>query len=186
VPSAPTPKAPPLDERPHVNEALPPLPPPPEPRVPLPDDRIPLDEREELDAHGDHPLPEEYEYSAETDRWELILKDPRRRVAPEPVAPSKPAPATQPAGPAAGALTAPRIAHQPPPQATPGATGRVVLRVQVKLNGGVGEVRVVTSSGSVALDESAIAAVREWVFVPASLNGIPVATWVEVPIRFAR
>lgn len=157
----------------------------PQTPVPLPHDPPP-DAPEELTEHGDRPLPEGYEFSPETDRWEAILKDPRKRVrgtaAPSPPE-VKPHPGPQSPG---GVLTPPTVTRQPAPPATPGAAGRVVLRIQVLMNGGVGEVRVVTSSGDGALDRAAVAAVRQWKFVPATLNGLPVATWVEVPIRFAR
>jgi protein TonB len=184
TPSALPDKSPLPHEEAPLTEALPPLPAPPPPQVPLPPDALALDEREELSEHGDLPLPEGYEYRPETDRWELILKDPRRKVTPdsaEPAPPAAPAPRGQ-----AGALTPPRVTHQPRPPATPGAAGRVVLRVQVLMNGGVGDVAVVTSSGDARLDRAAIAAVQGWKFVPATLNGLPVATWVEVPIRFTR
>ncbi|MEW6296362.1 MAG: energy transducer TonB, partial [Thermodesulfobacteriota bacterium] len=66
-----------------------------------------------------------------------------------------------------------------------GAQGVVVLRVLVQANGTVGEVTVSQSSGFSVLDESALKTVRErWRFVPARLDGRPVASWVEVPIRF--
>lgn len=60
-----------------------------------------------------------------------------------------------------------------------------MLRVFVQANGSVGEVTVSQSSGFAILDESAVKTVRErWRFVPARLDGHPVASWVEVPIRF--
>ncbi|MCS6924834.1 MAG: energy transducer TonB [Candidatus Binatia bacterium] len=66
-----------------------------------------------------------------------------------------------------------------------GAQGVVVLRVFVQANGTVGEVTVSQSSGFSILDESAVKTVRErWRFVPARLDGRPIASWVEVPIRF--
>jgi protein TonB len=66
-----------------------------------------------------------------------------------------------------------------------GAQGVVVLRVFVQANGTVGEVTISQSSGFSILDESALKTVRErWRFVPARLDGRPVASWVEVPIRF--
>jgi protein TonB len=66
-----------------------------------------------------------------------------------------------------------------------GAQGVVVLRVFVHLDGTVGDVSVSQSSGFTVLDESALKTVREhWRFLPARLNGHPVESWVEVPIRF--
>jgi protein TonB len=174
----------PLQEESPLAESLPPLPAPRAPQIPLPPDALAIDEREELSEHGDLPVPEGYEYRPETDRWELILKDPRRKVTPDTAA-AVPAANTVPRG-QAGVLTPPRVTHQPRPPATPGAAGRVVLRIQVLMNGGVGEVAVTASSGDARLDRAAIAAVQGWKFLPATLNGLPVATWVEVPIRFTR
>ncbi len=62
--------------------------------------------------------------------------------------------------------------------------GRVTLRVLVAADGGAREVQLHTSSGSPRLDESALAAVRRWKFVPARLGLEPVAAWVLVPISF--
>lgn len=41
-----------------------------------------------------------------------------------------------------------------------------------------------TGSGSALLDRSAVKAVMRWVFTPALMGDIPVASHVEVPIRF--
>jgi len=65
-----------------------------------------------------------------------------------------------------------------------GAEGRVVLRAQVLEDGRCAEARIVRSSGHALLDESALATVRRWRFVPATRAGTPVASWVEVPIAF--
>ena len=66
-----------------------------------------------------------------------------------------------------------------------GAQGVVVLRVQVCEDGRVAAVELAHSSGFALLDESASRTVRQsWRFVPARLNGAPVASWVEVPIQF--
>lgn len=66
-----------------------------------------------------------------------------------------------------------------------GAQGVVLLRVQVREDGTVATVELALSSGFAMLDESATRTVREsWRFVPARLDGAPVASWVEVPIRF--
>lgn len=65
-----------------------------------------------------------------------------------------------------------------------GEQGRVVLRVHVAPDGAAGEVLLATSSGSPRLDESALATVRRWKFVPARRGAEPVAAWVLVPIAF--
>ncbi len=65
-----------------------------------------------------------------------------------------------------------------------GYEGIVVLKVLVMEDGRVGEIRIEESSGFEILDEAAIKSVRKWVFSPARRNGIPVSSWVKVPIRF--
>jgi protein TonB len=66
-----------------------------------------------------------------------------------------------------------------------GAQGVVMLRVQVREDGSVALVELARSSGFAVLDDSAVRTVRDsWRFIPAQLDGTPVASWVEVPIRF--
>ncbi len=66
-----------------------------------------------------------------------------------------------------------------------GAQGVVLLRVQVREDGSVAAVELAHSSGFAVLDDSATRTVREsWRFLPARIDGSPVASWVEVPIRF--
>jgi protein TonB len=66
-----------------------------------------------------------------------------------------------------------------------GAQGIVLLRVHVRADGSVAKAEVKQSSGSGLLDDSALRTVREnWRFMPARLDGVPVESWVEVPIRF--
>jgi protein TonB len=66
-----------------------------------------------------------------------------------------------------------------------GVQGVVVLRVHVRSDGSVAEAELARSSVSQLLDDSALKTVRErWRFLPARLDGAPVESWVEVPIRF--
>ena len=65
-----------------------------------------------------------------------------------------------------------------------GIEGTAFLLVRVGRDGGAKEVSVSRSSGSLLLDEAALAAVRRWRFRPASLGALPVESLVEVPIRF--
>lgn len=65
-----------------------------------------------------------------------------------------------------------------------GAEGRVVLRALVLEDGRCAEVRIVRSSGHALLDESALATVRRWRFLPATRAGAPVTASVDVPISF--
>jgi len=61
--------------------------------------------------------------------------------------------------------------------------GTVMLSANVREDGTVGDIKVVNSVP--LLDAAAIAAVRQWRFKPASAKGIPVATWVAVPVKFS-
>lgn len=63
--------------------------------------------------------------------------------------------------------------------------GVVVLKVQVLKNGRVGELKVDTSSGYRSLDNAAKKTVRRWRFFPAVELGLPVESYLLVPIEFS-
>ncbi|PKM10136.1 MAG: energy transducer TonB [Gammaproteobacteria bacterium HGW-Gammaproteobacteria-3] len=65
-----------------------------------------------------------------------------------------------------------------------GWQGKVLLRVRVTAGGLSEAVSVQRSSGHDVLDESAVAAVEKWKFIPAKRGGIAVASSVIVPIIF--
>lgn len=65
-----------------------------------------------------------------------------------------------------------------------GYEGLVVLNVFVMESGSVGKVELRRSSGYDVLDNSALDAVRKWIFIPGKKNGRAVSSWVVVPIRF--
>ncbi len=65
-----------------------------------------------------------------------------------------------------------------------GYKGTVVLDVLVDRNGGVGDLRVFTSSGYKILDRAALASVKGWVFEPGMKGDQKVEMWVRVPVRF--
>ena len=58
-----------------------------------------------------------------------------------------------------------------------GEEGEVQLDVQVGPEGNVLEFRLMKSSGSALLDQTAIQTVRKWRFSPATVDGKPVAEW---------
>jgi protein TonB len=62
--------------------------------------------------------------------------------------------------------------------------GVVLLAVEVSAEGRPTAVSVARSSGVASLDEAAVRGVRRWRFDPARTAGLPVASRVEVPIRF--
>lgn len=65
-----------------------------------------------------------------------------------------------------------------------GYEGEVLLRVEVLSNGRVGEIEVRRSSGHEVLDRSAVAAVKQWKFVPAKKGETQVPVWVNIPVTF--
>ncbi len=65
-----------------------------------------------------------------------------------------------------------------------GEQGKVMLKVLVNAEGLPERVVVEQSSGYEALDKSALQAVKNWKFIPASSNNHPVSGSVIVPIRF--
>ncbi|PWC19568.1 energy transducer TonB [Brenneria corticis] len=62
--------------------------------------------------------------------------------------------------------------------------GTVTLRVRVLANGKPGEIQIVNSSRYDMLDQAAIAAVRQWTFVPAQRDGAPQDSWASFPLSF--
>lgn len=65
-----------------------------------------------------------------------------------------------------------------------GLEGVTVLSVYIGLNGTIQNVGVKSSSGVAELDQSAMAAVSQWKFNPASQGGTALASWFELPVRF--
>lgn len=65
-----------------------------------------------------------------------------------------------------------------------GEQGKVMLKVLVNPEGLPERVVVEQSSGFEALDKSALQAVKNWKFIPASSNNRPISGSVIVPIRF--
>lgn len=65
-----------------------------------------------------------------------------------------------------------------------GVQGKVLLNVAVKVDGTPATVEISRSSGSSALDEAALDAVRQWKFVPARRGGQFVQANVIVPVEF--
>ncbi len=68
-----------------------------------------------------------------------------------------------------------------------GIEGTVVLSVEIKKDGTVGDVEVVKSvyPGKGGLDEAAIKAVKKWKFEPAKSAGEPITVWVNIPLTFS-
>lgn len=65
-----------------------------------------------------------------------------------------------------------------------GYEGMVLLRVLVLEDGKVGKIELAGPSGYSVLDESALDAVKDWVFIPGRRGGKDISSWVEVPIQY--
>lgn len=65
-----------------------------------------------------------------------------------------------------------------------GYEGFVVLKVLVLQNGKVGKTELEKSSGYDMLDNTALEAVKKWIFFPGMKDGVPISSWVKVPIKF--
>jgi len=86
-------------------------------------------------------------------------------------------------------LARPRYGENPKPVYPPearkkGYQGDVLLRAEVLANGRVGDVELKKSSGHEILDRSALAAVKQWKFIPAREGEKTVAVWVTIPVTF--
>ena len=62
--------------------------------------------------------------------------------------------------------------------------GTVHIKLLIKVDGSVGSILIVKSSGYIVLDKSALRAIRSWQFVPATKKGKPVASWQVIPVKF--
>ncbi|MGE0383360.1 MAG: TonB family protein [Gammaproteobacteria bacterium] len=73
----------------------------------------------------------------------------------------------------------------PPISRRLGEQGSVILALLVEIDGHVAEARVDSSSGHARLDEAAVAhALKRWRFAPGTEDGVPVAAWHRVRVRF--
>lgn len=65
-----------------------------------------------------------------------------------------------------------------------GEQGKVVLRVLIGIDGTAKKAEIGQSSGFDRLDQSALATVLRWRYVPGKRAGVPEAMWFNVPINF--
>jgi protein TonB len=190
-------------------------PPPPEPEFEIPEEQDePVDVRDDLQLPPEEieAFEEEWDDAQEDElrdavRDTIFCPDPRAaggrfrpsrgRAAPEP---EEPATAEFPTVPV---RRPPAAEPKPPPRPTPAAVvahvapryprsarergleGVVTLKVVVEANGDLGDISIVKSSGYALLDRAAIAAVEDWEFRPATVQGKPVRSTLDLPpIRF--
>lgn len=65
-----------------------------------------------------------------------------------------------------------------------GEQGRVVVRVLIGTDGNAQKAEIAKSSGYSRLDQTALATVLKWRYVPGKRNGQPESMWFDVPISF--
>ena len=83
----------------------------------------------------------------------------------------------------------PRYADNPKPiypqeAREKGCEGEVILRVEVLVNGRVGQIEIKKSSGYELLDHSALNTVKQWKFIPAKKGEKTIPLWVNIPVKF--
>jgi len=83
----------------------------------------------------------------------------------------------------------PRYAENPKPiypleAREKGYEGEVVLKVEVLINGRVGQIEIKKSSGYELLDHSALTTVKQWRFIPAKKDDVAIPLWVNIPVKF--
>lgn len=62
--------------------------------------------------------------------------------------------------------------------------GIVVLDILIKADGSVGEIKIKTSSGFKRLDDTAVKAVKQWRYQPATQGDKKIDYWYEQPVEF--
>lgn len=140
------------------------------------------------------PTPVPPQKEVPKDKLPPLSKDKDGSFAPIPQASTSPAAPNSPAGVAA----APTVdadykatyLQNPKPPYPPLAfrmrvEGKVVLLALVLPDGRAGNVKIIESSGSDLLDQSALSTVRQWKFTPARKDGVIVTQAVRIPVTFS-
>lgn len=158
------------EEAPPPPPEPPPPPPPPEKKPdpkpkPKPPPKAPPSERA-VKAPEPEPPPPPVETSAE----------------PKPAEPT-PAPVLPPRA-EAGQLTNPAPVY-PSLSRRLHEQGVVILEILIKSDGTVGEIKIKTSSGFKRLDDTAVKAVKQWRYQPATQGNKKIDFWYEQPVEFS-
>jgi TonB family protein len=119
---------------------------------------------------------------------ELIIQKAAEKTVTAVKVQSVPAPVPKVAAPLP--ILPPRVSYRVLPEypvsaLQQGLQGTAILSIYVGLSGAAERVELKSSSGVAELDRSAVAAVSEWKFNPAIRGGAAIASWFEVPVRFA-
>ena len=118
---------------------------------------------------------------------------PSAEIIQQPAAPPSPAPASAPPAPAPAAVQLPSsdadYLQNPKPNYPAlsrrlGEQGKVTVRVLIGADGQPKKVELKQSSGSDRLDQSALATVMKWRYVPGKRGGVAEDMWFNVPLNF--
>jgi protein TonB len=168
-----------------VDLLAPPAPPPPAPPPP-PVVRKQSPKPPPIIAAAPSPAPEPPAFVAPP----IPEPAPPVMAAPEPAPPPAP-PAPPPPAPEPKVIPATAVRYVNPPAPVYPAqsqrlreTGRVLLRVEIGIDGRARQVLVARSSGFARLDDAAASAVRAARFAPYTENGNALVVWTQVPIEF--
>lgn len=63
-------------------------------------------------------------------------------------------------------------------------SGNVMLRAEVLADGRVGQVSAVEQWSDSRFINASIKAIQQWTFEPERIDGRPISTWVQIPVRF--
>ncbi|MEO0189809.1 MAG: TonB family protein [candidate division WOR-3 bacterium] len=107
-----------------------------------------------------------------------VATTPPTEVTPPPPPPPKPAVITKP-------IPIKQVSPKYPESAKAiGATGRVVVRVVVGIDGKVKAATIISSFGNPACEEAALTAAKQWEFKPATRDGEPFEQNISIPFDF--
>ena len=65
-----------------------------------------------------------------------------------------------------------------------GASGKVVVRVSVGVDGKVTSATILSSFGNPACEAAALSAAKKWTFTPATKDGVPFEQKISIPFTF--
>ncbi|HEB53180.1 MAG TPA: energy transducer TonB, partial [bacterium] len=117
----------------------------------------------------------------------VVLARHRPEPAPRALPPAEPiavAPAAEPAARVEAQRCDGRPTPYPPRERRLGHEGTVVLRIAVTADGSIERVVVLEPSPYPGLDRAAVRAARRWRFEPATEDGVPVASEIDVEVVF--
>ena len=74
---------------------------------------------------------------------------------------------------------------QSPAGGDPGVGGKLTIRVWIGVNGGVDDLRILSSGLPAAYERAALAAFEKMRFAPGQIDGMAVGSWADIVIEYA-